>query len=302
MELGLLYYQARFYVSGIGRFASADTIVPNPANPQSFNRYSYVYNRPISFTDPKGHIGCNDSNLPGDDHFCPQIGSSDSWVDVDDVTMYQDWGNTDFSFSLGADGEATDIPNYDYCNGFHCGIDQFAAAGTYVQAGIGGRVVYVSNWTAYKPRYIVIRIGPDLYMRIAHLEAPLQGVDSDGNNVYYPAPVAVGDWVTPDTIVGRVSNYFGEGEDHVHIEFFSGGVGNEGYYFNPHQFMTEEFNRVMSQSIGNAAGINFHARSDGLYDSLVTQPSQILNRQQNFNANEPGYTIPHGWIGHVHKN
>jgi RHS repeat-associated protein len=44
--VGLLYYQARFYVPGIGRFASADTIVPNPANPQSFNRYSYVLNSP----------------------------------------------------------------------------------------------------------------------------------------------------------------------------------------------------------------------------------------------------------------
>jgi fatty-acid peroxygenase len=30
MELGLLYYNARFYVPGLGRFASADTIVPNP--------------------------------------------------------------------------------------------------------------------------------------------------------------------------------------------------------------------------------------------------------------------------------
>jgi len=58
MELGLLYYQARFYVPGIGRFASADTIVPNPASPQSYNRYSYVLNSPVNFTDPTGHIGC----------------------------------------------------------------------------------------------------------------------------------------------------------------------------------------------------------------------------------------------------
>jgi RHS repeat-associated protein len=55
MELGLLYYGARFYVPGLGRFASADTIVPNPANPQSYNRYSYVGNRPLNFSDPTGH-------------------------------------------------------------------------------------------------------------------------------------------------------------------------------------------------------------------------------------------------------
>lgn len=57
MELGLLYYQARFYVPGVGRFLSADTIVPNPGNPQAYNRYSYVENRPMIMIDPTGH--CN---------------------------------------------------------------------------------------------------------------------------------------------------------------------------------------------------------------------------------------------------
>lgn len=36
---------------------SADTIVPDAANPQSFNRYSYVNNNPINFNDPSGHYG-----------------------------------------------------------------------------------------------------------------------------------------------------------------------------------------------------------------------------------------------------
>jgi len=30
-------------------------MIPNPANPQAFNRFSYVYNRPINFNDPSGH-------------------------------------------------------------------------------------------------------------------------------------------------------------------------------------------------------------------------------------------------------
>ena len=41
---------------GIGRFASADSLVPSPADPQSFNRYSYVYNNPLNATDPTGHF------------------------------------------------------------------------------------------------------------------------------------------------------------------------------------------------------------------------------------------------------
>jgi RHS repeat-associated protein len=55
MEIGLLYYNARYYVPSIGRFASADTLIPNPTNPQSFNRYSYVDNQPMNYTDPTGH-------------------------------------------------------------------------------------------------------------------------------------------------------------------------------------------------------------------------------------------------------
>ncbi|MGH9897061.1 MAG: RHS repeat-associated core domain-containing protein, partial [bacterium] len=47
----------RYYDPEIGRFISADTIVPDPNNPQSLNRYSYVNNNPISNIDPSGHSG-----------------------------------------------------------------------------------------------------------------------------------------------------------------------------------------------------------------------------------------------------
>jgi RHS repeat-associated protein len=54
-SIDLIYMNARYYVPSIGRFASADTIVPNPTNPQDFNRYSYVRNNPTNFIDPSGH-------------------------------------------------------------------------------------------------------------------------------------------------------------------------------------------------------------------------------------------------------
>ncbi|HRQ13178.1 MAG TPA: RHS repeat-associated core domain-containing protein [Promineifilum sp.] len=54
-DLGLIYMNARYYLPEAGRFISADTIVPDPSNPQSFNRYSYSYNNPINYTDPSGH-------------------------------------------------------------------------------------------------------------------------------------------------------------------------------------------------------------------------------------------------------
>jgi len=54
--LGSLYdYGARFYSSALGRFISADTIVPEPGNPQSLNRFSYALGNPLRYIDPTGH-------------------------------------------------------------------------------------------------------------------------------------------------------------------------------------------------------------------------------------------------------
>lgn len=58
--------RARFYVPYINRFLSADTIVPNPSNPQSYNRYSYVNNNPIRFVDPSGRCLTESSDNGGE--------------------------------------------------------------------------------------------------------------------------------------------------------------------------------------------------------------------------------------------
>jgi RHS repeat-associated protein len=54
-DLGLIYMNARYYLPEVGRFISPDAIVPDPANPQSHNRYSYVRNNPVNLIDPTGH-------------------------------------------------------------------------------------------------------------------------------------------------------------------------------------------------------------------------------------------------------
>jgi RHS repeat-associated protein len=51
-ELGIYHYGARFYSPKLGRFLSADTIVPGYANPQNLNRFSYVTNNPCHFFLP----------------------------------------------------------------------------------------------------------------------------------------------------------------------------------------------------------------------------------------------------------
>ena len=58
-NLGSLYdYNARMYSPLIGRFVSADTIVPGAGNPQAFNRYAYANNSPMVYVDPSGHDAC----------------------------------------------------------------------------------------------------------------------------------------------------------------------------------------------------------------------------------------------------
>jgi RHS repeat-associated protein len=53
---GIYHYGARFYSPRLGRFLSADSIVPSPYNPQSLNRFTYVLNNPLKYTDPTGHL------------------------------------------------------------------------------------------------------------------------------------------------------------------------------------------------------------------------------------------------------
>ena len=58
---GLSFYNARWYDPRLGRFLSADTIVPNASNPQDLNRFAYVRNNPLRYVDPSGHWLCEDA-------------------------------------------------------------------------------------------------------------------------------------------------------------------------------------------------------------------------------------------------
>jgi RHS repeat-associated protein len=56
-ETGLDYFGARYYASQSGRFTTVDPVVPIEdalLDPQRWNRYSYVMNRPLALTDPDG--------------------------------------------------------------------------------------------------------------------------------------------------------------------------------------------------------------------------------------------------------
>jgi RHS repeat-associated protein len=81
---GLYYYNARYYDVLIGRFISADSIIPS-LNPQYFNRYSYCLNNPLKYIDPSGHENKNEGMDP-----TPKRVLIDG-VDITDFTLKQLW-------------------------------------------------------------------------------------------------------------------------------------------------------------------------------------------------------------------
>ena len=54
--MGLNHMNGRVEDAITGRFLSADPHVPQPGNTQSWNRYSYVNNNPMSMVDPSGFV------------------------------------------------------------------------------------------------------------------------------------------------------------------------------------------------------------------------------------------------------
>jgi len=56
----IIHMGGRIYDPSTGRFAQADPIVQAPENGQSLNRYSYVFNNPLSYTDPTGYFAETD--------------------------------------------------------------------------------------------------------------------------------------------------------------------------------------------------------------------------------------------------
>src|ERR1700733_3499674 len=54
-ESGLDNFGPRYYASTMGRFMSPDPFGGHYTDPQTLNKYAYVRNNPLRFTDPTGY-------------------------------------------------------------------------------------------------------------------------------------------------------------------------------------------------------------------------------------------------------
>jgi len=55
-DVGLIHMNGRVYDPLVGRFLSADPFIESAKSLQDYNRYTYVNNNPLAYTDPSGHF------------------------------------------------------------------------------------------------------------------------------------------------------------------------------------------------------------------------------------------------------
>jgi len=98
LETGFYHMGARYYWPKLGRFISPDPIVPDPANSQALNRYSYVLNNPLRYTDPSGYSWLSDvDNWFQKNVFDPIAGAvarTGEWFQQNVITPMTNWFQT----------------------------------------------------------------------------------------------------------------------------------------------------------------------------------------------------------------
>ena len=161
----------RVYDPILGRFLSADPYVQSPYFSQSLNRYSYVFNNPLSFSDPSGYTAQPNSssaalpaptgellgqvNLPDRKHeVINQLNQNCALVDFGTITDVMEvdggWQITEYDAStpmVGCDGDlysgsTSPASAVSSDRGFNANMSKFvagAAAGAAgaVAAGVG---------------------------------------------------------------------------------------------------------------------------------------------------------------------
>jgi RHS repeat-associated protein len=81
-DMGLIHMNGRVQDAITGRFLSPDPTIPHPAHTQSYNRYAYVRNNPLSFIDPSGFA---------DGYYWPHMGAGASYAEH--TSQFMEWCN-----------------------------------------------------------------------------------------------------------------------------------------------------------------------------------------------------------------
>ncbi len=155
-------YKARFYSAYINRFLQPDTLIPSPANPQSWNRYAYTLNNAVNFSDPSGHKVCDEVDAYGncysyDDPKIDDIfGDEDKTIEDDDDQRCHTYHTCDVKtnfYEIGWQnfGQAWSIywnPNATMLQRFGAGYYMGVWGGAHAGLVVGGVIL---TWEALVP-------------------------------------------------------------------------------------------------------------------------------------------------------
>ena len=93
-DLGISYYGARWYDPALSRFLSPDSIIPNPFDPQSYDRYAYTRNNPVNRIDPSGHADADINDGDGFGKICGSNKTCRGYLTQYSNTVHQRMGYT----------------------------------------------------------------------------------------------------------------------------------------------------------------------------------------------------------------
>ncbi|MGH6888873.1 MAG: RHS repeat-associated core domain-containing protein [Rhizomicrobium sp.] len=138
----LVNLNARLYDPALGRMLSADPTVPDAANGQSFNRYSYADNRPTAFADPTG-LTSNDCGPQ-----CQIVNYGSGSCLTCDQPVYYGWDAISMFLPFGGLGGVGGGAGGGFGpgNGAYMGsisgddTENFGGSGFFIDTGLGGSV------------------------------------------------------------------------------------------------------------------------------------------------------------------
>jgi len=247
-SIGLDSMGARFYSPRLGRFISADTIVPGIGNPQIFNRYSFVLNNPLKLTDPSGHD-------PNDSKKCETYNYDCSYRNP--TPLFQFFGSPVTGEPIQGYGATVFAKDnwpryYKSFGGLHSGWDFNAEKGDEVKARVEGTIYGFNQFGDELPNVVIIPsefgIGQDAidaFNRGAALAIGFSNTEGDLSLFHR------GDFIAINSIIGHINNL--ENNQHLHLSVYQQDPSGFIIY-NPIQFFPSAVQNSMSEKAKSYKG------------------------------------------------
>jgi RHS repeat-associated protein len=169
-ESNLDYFKARHYSFTAGRFMSPDPYngSMDPSNPQSFNRYSYVGNNPLGFTDPTGLTPIPCAPVNGVPTLCDNVGSTSSSTGNSDNGEWWDpvdWPSEIFNLFTGSgpkfQGSLKPRPDAANCGVSASSLDNYLGTKNSPMVGQGTNLMNSGAQYNLDPRLLVSLAGAE---------------------------------------------------------------------------------------------------------------------------------------------